>query len=106
MKGVCRLFCGQSTEWPKWLAPIMGPAGSVPAELSTVARAFFELQDARHEADYNTSRGFSRREVLTLVDQAVAAEKEWAKVRKQEAAAIFLLALALPALNAFQKRVP
>lgn len=106
MKEVCLLFCGQSAGWPKWLEPIMGPAGAVPPELSRVARAFFELQEARHAADYDTSRGFSRREVLTLVGQASAAEKDWLKVRKQEAATIFLLALTLPALNAFQKRVP
>ena len=59
-------------------------------ELSNVAATFVDLQEARHEADYDTMRRFSRREVLDLVDRAEQAFVDWNRVRRSVQADTFL----------------
>ena len=51
---------------------------------------FVDLQEARHEADYDTMRQFSRREVLDLVDRAEQAFVDWNRVRRSVQADTFL----------------
>jgi uncharacterized protein (UPF0332 family) len=53
--------------------------GSVmaPPELKAVAQAFVDLQDARHDADYATHRGWTRTEALTEVERAEKAFEFW-----------------------------
>ena len=65
----------------------------LPPELVRVAGAFVDLQQARHEADYDLSRPFNRQEVLDLVDQAQRAHDDWAVVRRSLPAEAFLIAL-------------
>jgi hypothetical protein len=62
----------------------------IQAELKTVANAFVALQQARHEADYNLSLTLSRQEVLDVVESAREAVEAWEKVKKSEAARIYL----------------
>lgn len=62
-------------------------------ELVSVAAAFVELQQARHEADYDTARRFTRKETLDLVDQAEKAFAAWQTVRQSVQADTFLIAL-------------
>ncbi len=62
-------------------------------EIVRVGTAFVDLQQARHEADYDTARRFTRREVLDLLEQAQQAFEGWKKVRKSIQADTFLAGL-------------
>jgi hypothetical protein len=74
-------------------------AGSVPAEIQQVARAFVELQLARHDADYNLLKSFTRQDALDHVTTARAAFTAWAAVKARPAdrvaVELFLSALLL-----------
>lgn len=43
---------------------------NVPVPLQNVVQAFVDLQQARHEADYNLAKSFTRSEAQALIDQA------------------------------------
>ena len=61
--------------------------------LKTVADAFFELQQARHDADYNNGMIWTRLDVSSLITQAETAFVEWGAVRDQDEAQDFLLTM-------------
>lgn len=65
----------------------------VPPELRQVASAFVNLQEARHEADYDLSRRFSRSEALDLIEVSEKATEAWREIRNTSEAQIFLTAL-------------
>ncbi|MEO1369267.1 MAG: hypothetical protein AAFX50_18980 [Acidobacteriota bacterium] len=65
----------------------------VQDELKNVAAAFVDLQAARHEADYDTARRFTREEALDLIDQAETAFQDWKDIRKSLQADTFLVGL-------------
>ncbi|MEB3232824.1 MAG: hypothetical protein VKJ64_17570 [Leptolyngbyaceae bacterium] len=89
MKTAARAFAG-GTLTPK----ISGAfTGSISLDLMTVASAFVDLQDARHQADYDLSHSFTRRETLDLVEMAEDAFRRWQLVRKQVEAKAFLVML-------------
>lgn len=74
------------------------PCGrSVPAKLKVVAGAFVNLQQARHEADYNLASSFSKAEVMDLLNLAEQAFQEWSEVKTDEweFARVYLLSLLL-----------
>jgi hypothetical protein len=73
------------------LVPVM------PADLQVVADAFFQLQEARHRADYDIrpDRGFRREEARTQIRRAREAFEAWQRVREDPAAEVYLLALLL-----------
>ena len=54
---------------------------AVPSALQNVARVFITLQQARHDADYNLAKSFTRGEAKTLVDQASQAFQDWQTIR-------------------------
>jgi hypothetical protein len=88
MKRACRPFAaGDLTAHLKQITPV------VPAELRAVAEAFIDLQQGRHEADYNVATTFRRVDVLGLVQRAEAAFRSWQSVRYQQAATVFLVSL-------------
>ena len=62
-------------------------------ELVAVAETFVDLQQARHEADYDIMRRFNRNEVLDLADRAQAAMTDWRQIRKSAQADTFLIGL-------------
>lgn len=66
---------------------------AVPVALKDVAEAFVELQQARHEADYDSFRTFTRAEALDLVDLAEQAFVNWRTIRRTIPADVFLAAL-------------
>ena len=66
---------------------------TVQGPLVDVANAFIELQDARHDADYNRARRFTREETLDFVDQADQAFRDWTRVRVTLQADTFLTGL-------------
>lgn len=80
-----------------WKALLPAPS----AQLRLVARTFVDLQQARHEADYNPARRFTRAEAVDLVQRAEDATTAWKAIRKADAkprsftlaARIFLIAL-------------
>ena len=67
--------------------------GRVPTDLQLVASAFANLQEARHEADYDLNRHFSRSEVDDLIEVAEKATEAWRRNRKTPEARVFLTAL-------------
>ncbi len=62
-------------------------------QLQNVGKAFVELQQARHESDYDTARRFSRAEALDLIGQTERAFVAWRGVRGSIQADTFLMAL-------------
>jgi hypothetical protein len=66
---------------PAQLAALTGGA-AIPVDVQDVAAAFVELQEARHEADYNVDRTYTRLESRNLVARAVQAFEAWDRVSK------------------------
>ena len=64
-------------------------------KLTEVASIFCELQQVRHEADYNRASRFSRREILALVDETEQRFTTWneLKAANKDQAEIFLVGL-------------
>lgn len=90
MKKAAKSFAG-GTVPDVWQAP-MGEA-PVSADLRDVASVFVNLQEARHEADYNFGRPFIRRDVYDLIDAAERAASSWQNVRGDPEGQVFLTAL-------------
>jgi uncharacterized protein (UPF0332 family) len=90
MKSASQGFRGMSPS-PK-LAPALGRQG-LPRNLARVADAFLALQQARHEADYDTGRRFSRQEALDFVQLSGHAFDDWTSVRGTLQADTYLVAL-------------
>jgi len=65
----------------------------IQPELATVASTFARLQQARHEADYDPARRFTRRETLSLIDETEQAFVAWQRVRATPQAEVYLVAL-------------
>lgn len=63
--------------------------------LVNLAAAFVDLQEARHQADYDLSRTFIRLDVLSKVNSAEQAFRDWGSVKGQPNAVVFLAALLL-----------
>jgi len=75
-------------------------------ELKTLAGTFVELQQARHQADYDFSTRLTRSSARDLVERAEAAIRAWATVRRSSQgtrtfsleARVFLTALLIHAM--------
>lgn len=76
-------------DWPKAFDPVKG-AFAIPQALKDVAQAFVDLQEARHNADYDLATRFTRREALDLVERAAQAFRDWNAVREDDLARIYL----------------
>ena len=90
MRAVARQFAGASVS--EKLMPGLNGQPRQP-ELVALARAFVELQQARHEADYNRAHRVTRREVLYMVNLAERAFADWRLVRRTPQADTFLTGL-------------
>ena len=77
---------------PRKLADAFSPMPIDPM-LTFIARAFLDLQEARHQADYNTYRSFSRREALYHFQLATRAIDNWKKIRTTHQADAYLAGL-------------
>lgn len=78
MKEACRSFSGGNL--PASILPRLPAGFAVPTGLRRVARAFIELQEQRHLADYDLTENFTRDEVLSIVQQAERALTEFNNV--------------------------
>ena len=90
MRQVARDFSKNTV--PAKLAPGLNGQPLQP-ELVRVASALVDLQGARHTADYNTARRFTRREVLDFVERAEQAFADWNSIRRSIQADTFLTGL-------------
>jgi len=75
--------------WKGWSDPL--PA--VPAELKSVAEAFVSLQQARHQADYNNAKTWTRTAAREQLDIAQGAFQDWRKIQTSAAANEYSLSL-------------
>jgi hypothetical protein len=71
---------------------VQAPGGGyqAPNQLKSVANVFVMLQQARHEADYDLSRSFTRQETRAFVESARQAFDDWENVRKTDDARLYL----------------
>ena len=90
MKTVAKMFAKNDVS-PKLRPGLSGQR--LQPKLIKVAEAFVDLQQARHDADYNLALRFSRRDVLDLINQADQAVVDWRDVRNTDAADTFLVGL-------------
>lgn len=89
MKEVSKLFA--SGGMPPSLAAVVG---KIDPELQLAAKAFVDLQQARHDADYDVGKRFGRAETQVLFSQASVAFATWRSMPASHAAHCFLVALA------------
>jgi uncharacterized protein (UPF0332 family) len=81
------------TTKPRWGRMHQLQRIAVPADLVTVAKTFGNLQQARHEADYDTTKTFTRAETQALIDDVDQAIALWATLHRSIAADAFLSSL-------------
>lgn len=90
MRDLCKSLAGSNP--PSKLAPAFQGL-PVDRRLVAIARTFRDLQEARHQADYNTYRLFQRREALHYHELAVRAFEDWQAIRRTPQADAFLAGL-------------
>lgn len=88
MKSVSNSFAGGTP--PQLWQPA---AGVISGDLRKVAETFVELQEARHEADYDHARAWTRQEAIDLVRRAEQAFEAWHRAIAGRDAAAYLVAL-------------
>jgi hypothetical protein len=72
------------------------PAGhqlDTAQHLHVVAETFFEAQQQRHTADYDSAVIWSRREGVSLIERVDSAFKSWHVIREEPTAQIYLISL-------------
>jgi hypothetical protein len=99
MRQICSNFVQGSAgkSGNKSIPPVTQNLLTLPLDpaLVTVLEAFVDLQEARHQADYDLAKQWNRLDVLNHVQTARQAFIEWAKVRQTPNAAVFMAALVL-----------
>ena len=90
MRQVAQQFSSSGIS-PKLSPGLNGQA--LQPEIVRVATAFVELQQLRHEADYDMMGRFTRKEVLDSVERAEQAVSNWNRVRTTIQADTFLAGL-------------
>ncbi|MBY0457408.1 MAG: hypothetical protein K2V38_08735 [Gemmataceae bacterium] len=63
--------------------------------MKNVAEAFSELQELRHDADYNRTRAFTKSDAREVLDSVEDAFRDWDQVRATPVAGVFLVLLLL-----------
>jgi hypothetical protein len=93
MKKACQAFARWNLGSPSRPLVELLPHGPDP-RVVTVADAFIDLQQARHDADYDLSSRFSRTDVLTQYELAETAFREFQSMYKSDPQRrVFLMAL-------------
>ena len=91
MKKICARFLPRKLEQP--LRDLIGDSAS--SELQTVALSFIQLQELRHQADYDLSFRISQRDALKQFHVAADAIEAWRGLAGTPEANIFILSLLL-----------
>ena len=91
MKRVCQLIL--KSPLPGHAASLLG--GPVPPELKGIAEAFLELQELRHDADYNKDRNFDRSEGRDAIGRVERSLRGWELIHTTPVARAFLVMLLL-----------
>jgi uncharacterized protein (UPF0332 family) len=65
----------------------------IATDLKLVAESFVKLQQARHTADYDNSKAWSRTQVYEVIAQAEDAMTSWSNIRETEMAQDYLFDL-------------
>jgi len=73
--------------------PIEPAEISIATDLKLIADSFVSLQQARHTADYDNSKVWSRAQVWEMIDQAERAMSAWMRIREKEIAQDYLFDL-------------
>ena len=92
MRDVCKWFTGGSGTLPDYLR-VIPQLRVVPPALLSVAKAFVDLQDKRHLADYSVATPFVRADALQVVSMTETTFASWKRIRKERATDVFLLLL-------------
>ncbi len=95
MKNVCEEFRKSKPRSPQLqlLWPQFNPPAN--ADLSTVVDAFVQLQEQRHDADYNLSRSFTRSEAMLAVGEVAGALEAWSRLKRTDRELALFFALSL-----------
>jgi hypothetical protein len=95
MKRVCNFFSAATAptnkDAPRQLSSILG--APVSEDLQTVAMAFIQLQEARHDADCNLTKTWTRLTAQQHVKIAREAFEAWARLKKSHEANVFAITL-------------
>jgi hypothetical protein len=75
--------------------PAVGRERDVRKHLHMIANAFVEMLQHRHFADYDSSRKWSRTDVLEKIGSVEAAFRSWREIRDEHEAQNFLVTLLL-----------
>jgi len=75
--------------------PFTGEDPKVVAALKAVARAFAQLQEQRHIADYDNTIFWTKTEALAQVKSAELAFAAWKAIRNEQIAQAYLVSLAV-----------
>jgi hypothetical protein len=89
------VFAKDSPKVPHEIGLILKAVPNPSKDLVTVAKAFVDLQEARHEADYNLGIRYTPHDALASVESAKTAFEAWRRVRSTPLARAYLLSLML-----------
>jgi uncharacterized protein (UPF0332 family) len=93
MKRVSQAFSSPARGRTDEVSKLVQASPPVPPDLINVAKAFVDLQEARHEADYNTAIRYTRQEATTIVASARSAFEAWRRIRSYPMTRTHLIAL-------------
>ena len=93
MKAIAKSFASGWGGLPTKLKPRF--TNPISADLILVVTTFVQLQQQRHEADYNVEERFLRADTTRLIKDAQAAFDAWKRIRRTNEARQFLLCLLL-----------
>lgn len=91
MKDACRSFAGGTLK--DSIKKGLPPRFSIPSEIGDLAATFVELQNKRHQADYDLTEGFRRHDVLALIQQVETAIRRFENVGNSDEKKFFLACL-------------
>ena len=95
MKAVCEEWGGANLTTGKGISRITLTKIALPieVELQTIATTFKDLQEARHEADYDVTASLNKLDVLGKIQRVETAFQDLETVKRNRNTAIFLAAL-------------
>jgi hypothetical protein len=100
MKEVCKSFAGGTL--PPFVRHLQ--IGQIEPALRKVAKAFVDLQEERHFADYDLILTFTKQAAADDIDKAIDAFAAWETVSALPNSNLFLTALALPRMGRWRDR--